>query len=117
MVEFSVRPLVSGEQKIDEHFERVTEIILSFHRKNLDILVFPEYILNDFDAPVYIPEVLPNQSLCLNMTDVSEHLQKISCAVQRSSVYVVINLIVADKINNLYNTAIVFDRNGAIIAR
>lgn len=116
MVEFNVQPGMSGKQRIFENTGRVIEIIQSFNQQKLDILVFPEYILNDLDAPVHLPQ-LNNHSLCnMSGNSISEHLQSISCAVQRSSTYVVINLIV-DEDSHSYNMAIVFDRNGAVIAR
>lgn len=102
---------------IKENTKRVIDIINSDETKNVDILVFPESILNNPTAPIPLSNSVEGHPLC-DMPDIHWVLRDISCAARQSSSYVVINLLTKD--NNagaVYNTALVFDRLGSIIAK
>lgn len=117
VVEFNLRPNPIGQNIIKENTKRVIDIINSDETKNVDILVFPESILNNFTAPIPLSKSVGGHSLC-DLPDVHWTLRDISCAAKQSSSYVVINLLTKD--NNtgaVHNSALVFDRLGSIIAK
>lgn len=119
---------------IEESTQRLVDIIKSNETSDVDILVFPEAILNPRELPIFLSDSMKNGSLCDNRV-VHSALRNISCAVRETTKYVVINPYInsnctedAIQFNdhrpctdpkeqtNLYNMAIVFDRSGAIIA-
>lgn len=121
-----------AETKANTH--RFVDIITSDQTKNVDILVFPEAVLNYFSTAVYVPKPSDNITACDNKT-LAALLRDISCAAKESAKYVVINVYMStncteealekndlrpcskpDSSTNIYNSAIVFDRNGTIIA-
>lgn len=99
-----------------------------------DIIVFPESTLNDLDTAFYLPEP---EDLVIPCGNLSYHdvVFKISCAALTEQKYIVIN--VKEKSDcpdkqqlalndprpcdknkvNVYNTNVVFDRKGAVIAK
>lgn len=102
---------------IKENTKRVIDIINSNEIKNVDILVFPESILNNPTAPIPLSKSVEGYSLC-DLPNVHWVLRDISCAARQSSTYVVINLMLTnDNTGNVYNTALVFDRLGTIVAK
>lgn len=107
---------MTGQQRLDENPIKVLEIIESLKNQSIDIIVFPESILNDIVAPVPLANSVQGQSPC-NLTNVHQLIRNISCAAAKVKSYVVIDLVIKDDAGDLYNTAIVFDRNGAIIAK
>lgn len=94
--------------------------------KDLDIVVFSEACLNEAKDPIAVPmttSLVPCQ-------DATAHwlIRDISCAVQVAKAYTVINLMMKapctledpcppNKNFVVFNTAVVFDRNGAVIAK
>lgn len=116
VVGFNLDIYMTGEQKIKENLKRVTDIINSDETNNVDILVFPELILNDHTVPVPLIKSIEKHSPC-DLPRVHSVLRDISCAARQSSTYVVIDLIAKDYAGDLYNTALVFDRKGSIIAK
>lgn len=116
VVEFNIRMDMTGQQRLNENTKRVIDIINSDDTKNVDILVFPESILNDATAPVPLSKSDEGQSPCDSLT-IHWLLHDISCAVRQSSMYVVIDLVTKDDVGHLYNTALVFDRKGSIIQK
>ncbi|XP_012234830.1 vanin-like protein 1 isoform X2 [Linepithema humile] len=105
-------------------------------KQNADIIVFPEVGLTTVHFPereemqnwtTIIPSIEDNYTSCIQDTiEVSETLKKISCAARQNEIYVVINI--AEKLPCTedpcpkdkvfyYNTNVVFDRTGKIIAR
>lgn len=75
-----------------------------------------------------LPEVHENSTLlpnpCTNHSmgavNVSEVINRISCAARNNNIYVLINLLEAEKIRDesyFYNTDVVFNRDGAIVAK
>lgn len=119
------------DDQLRDNLEKHIEIIESNEAKNLDILVFPEYSLNSVATAVFVPRVADHIVAC-NNTKFSSVVQRISCAAQRNRKYIVINLTTKDNCTgkpqnndtkmciscgfNLYNTAVVFDRDGAVIS-
>lgn len=116
VVEFNLKPNVTGQQKIDENTARVIEIINSDTIRNVDILVFPESILNDDTMPIPLVDSFIDASPC-DSPDIHKILHDISCAVKQASKYVVIDLVIKDETDDLYNMALAFNRTGAIIAK
>lgn len=105
---------------------------------NLDIIVFPEMTLNQFETAVIIPEVKDKISPCVSDDYSAENVvKKISCAARNFRRYVVVNIVTKaecpdpEMVENedprsckdredgfsYYNTNVVFDRNGTLISR
>lgn len=94
--------------------------------KAIDIVVFSEACLNEPKDPIAVPmttSLAPCQDVAANWL-----LRDISCAVQVAKAYTVINLMMKapctledpcppSKSFVVFNTAVVFDRNGAVIAK
>lgn len=103
--------------------------IASYTAKQADIIVFPEFALMGVSRnnSIEIPD--PNENI-ITCGDViySKILRYISCAAAKAKKYVVINVMMQDNCTNeidlncpttgyyVYNTIVVFDRRGAIIA-
>ena len=99
---------------------------------HLDVLVFPEYGLTstevlNFNIDLYaqdLPETL-DADPCSGNSSFWSILEHISCIVKTGKLYVIINLITrhfrdydgCDKDVCYFNTALVFDRQGYIIAK
>lgn len=115
VVEFNLRLKPIGQNTIKENTKRVIDIINSDGTRNVDILVFPEAILNNPIAPIPLSKSVEGHSPC-DLPAVHWVLRDISCAAKGSSSYVVINVITKDNAGAVYNTALVFDRLGSIIA-
>ncbi|GLV36317.1 uncharacterized protein CBL_08811 [Carabus blaptoides fortunei] len=115
------------------NIEPYVDNIKTAKQKDADIIVFPECGLTSVHLPTEPSEaqvftaILPDPKdktvPCNSNGTWTNVLQRISCAAKENSIYVVINLPErARKSKNsddfyLYNTNIVFDRNGAVIAR
>ncbi|XP_012541929.1 vanin-like protein 1 [Monomorium pharaonis] len=106
------------------------------HLYKADIIVFPEDGLTSTHLPereemedwtTIIPSASDNYTPCTqNTVEVSEALKKISCAASDNEIYVVINIAEKAACNSTpcpkdkifyYNSNVVFDRTGKIIAR
>lgn len=135
MVEFNLDLEVTGSKKLNENTKRVVDIIKSTETADVDILVFPEGILNSADTAIYFSNVFDNDSLCDNH-QVDSTLRSIACAVRATAKYVVIDLHIKsnctedaikfndrrpctdpNELTNLNNMAMVFDRRGAVISK
>lgn len=116
VVEFNLDIDMTGQQKINENLIRVMNIINSDETRNVDILVFPELILNDHTEPIQLIKSVEKHSPC-DLPNVHRILYGISRAAKMSAKYIVITLITKDDDGHLYNTALVFDRKGFIIAK
>lgn len=108
-------------------------IIESNETKTVDILVFPELVLNDVTTATSVPNAKDYIRPC-GLQKYSKIIQDLSCSANRGRKYVVVNLTMklncSDEIADLnkanvtcpesghhfYNTAVVFDRNGVVIA-
>lgn len=130
VVEFAIE----NEKDVASNTKRFVEIIKSEDTKNVDILVFPEAVLNKVETAISVPKPEDKTVACSNKL-YEGLLNDISCAVKEQAKYVVINVYMKtdckveaaaindtrpcsqpDKNINIYNTNVVFDRSGAIIA-
>lgn len=110
---------------------------------NVDIIVFPELCLNSRLTAVLVPTETEDVDLCTNIA-YDQNFRNIACAAQRLKKYVVVNVVMKrnctevyemehehDHDHNehehedehnctsewlLYNTNVVFDRNGKVIS-
>lgn len=131
VIEFRPEPLTMDIRRRTElHLEAYEQLIRSHEAKPIDILVFPELTLNTLSDPVYVPD--PHETFVPCREDSPELLSRLSCLAAETSKYFVINLSEifdcesgADEDPrpcgphgfHRYNTNVVFDRNGAVIAR
>lgn len=126
----------TGEENVEKNTVEYVKWIESKEVQDLDILVFPESTLNKWALPVELPDwdnITVNP--CDNKNYENGTIKRISCATQKSKTYVIINVTEKSKCrdremeeNNdtrecpadglvLYNTNVVFDRNGTIISK
>lgn len=131
VVEFAPEEKIQNLQaQLAINLQKYKDIIHSDEARELEIIVFPEYTLNSHETPAVIPPPNQNFRACGN-SSYSTVTQELSCAAARVRKYVVISLIVkrncseeSELVNstcaangfNLYNAAIVFDREGIVIA-
>uniref|UniRef100_A0A336LT70 CSON000083 protein n=1 Tax=Culicoides sonorensis TaxID=179676 RepID=A0A336LT70_CULSO len=123
------------EQQVSDNYFEYQRIISSQEVRQADIIIFPESTLNTIDTAVYVPDVDDLITPCDNSTYLGL-IQTISCAARIRSKYIVINLKEksdcpdkqqiefndprpCDHPNktNVYNTNVVFDRTGRVIAK
>lgn len=102
--------------------------------RDVDILVFPEAVFNNRYTAFRVPNPEEKKILCDDENEL-KILRDISCAVRELKSYVTIHMYIEtnctqDNIEandirectdsakdvNIYNAAVVFDRNGALIA-
>lgn len=128
MVEINAVSSGYTTKSVAEVTNQVIEIIKSSELNGVDIVVLPEGILNRQHTAVLLPNT--DLSYC-DDPKVDNVLRDISCAVRKANKYVVIDLLVKVKCSlddqpycvndidstNLYNMAIVFDRNGDVVAK
>ncbi|XP_017870144.1 PREDICTED: vanin-like protein 2 [Drosophila arizonae] len=119
--------------------ERVTKatagfvtLIESNDASDLDILVFPEHVLNNGDYATFVPDPEEKITPCFS-PDYELFFVEISCATRARNIYVVINVVEkelcgkdygSDALNpcpasgvRLFNTNVVLDRRGRVISR
>ncbi|XP_053949433.1 vanin-like protein 1 [Anastrepha ludens] len=125
-----IPPPGAGQPKLKDGLKRMKSIIESNITHGLDILVFPEYVLNDYSTLTYVPDPPLNITPC-NKPDYDFFLTEISCAARSRQLYLVIH--VKEKVFcandplpvghcnvsgiNTYSTNVVFDRQGRVISR
>lgn len=136
LVEFTPElPTVNWQLRTDLHFENYSRVIAEAGAKGVDILVFPEYTLNNAAFPVEIPNPLENVNPCLDQDTFDDLLVDIACLAREHEIYLCINLIEREDCTDesqqarndsrpcsslgisRYNTNVVLDRNGTVIAR
>ncbi|XP_025993534.2 vanin-like protein 1 [Solenopsis invicta] len=136
VVEYPSRSLTNSSDTMNENSDVYVRFITTAARDNVDIIVFPEDGLTTSSLPgrdkmgdwtTVIPSASDNCTPCYeNTMEISEILKKISCAASNNEIYVVINI--AEKVTCTsepcpkdkvfyYNTNVVFDRTGKIIAK
>lgn len=111
-------------KNIDNYVQHVDQ-----SSRDVDIIVFPEYgltTLEVFEKPnwkeeytLQAPKSYEGIDLC-STTEVEKALRDISCVAQRKEIYVVINFIEKDNSTTqdiFYNTNLVFDKLGKIVAK
>ncbi|XP_017089670.2 vanin-like protein 3 [Drosophila bipectinata] len=126
VVEF--RPSIVGgssEQLLAENLEGYLQLIAAGNGTT-DILVFPEATLNTVLQLTAVP-ASTDQSLCDESSqddpEIAPFLRRLACAAQEFHTYLVVN--VKEKAPDegsasgyaVYNTNVVFDRNGAVVSR
>uniref|UniRef100_W8CDA0 Vanin-like protein 1 n=1 Tax=Ceratitis capitata TaxID=7213 RepID=W8CDA0_CERCA len=119
-----------GRSKVNEALPRMKAIIESEATSNLDILIFPEFVLNDYTFRTYVPDPALRISPC-EVPNYDWFLTELSCAARSRQLYVVVNLMekvfcandttIVGRCDasglNTYNTNVVFDRQGHVISR
>lgn len=116
--------------RTERHYEAYRGMVLGEEARLTDIIVFPELTLNTLSDPVYVPDPLHSPIPCRE--DSPELLSKLSCLAAEARKYLVINLSEIFDCESVppedprpcgphgfhrYNTNVVLDRNGAVIAR
>lgn len=109
-----------SEDTLLKNTEQFVKIIVEA-AKTADIVVFPEASLLHGDKSLFVKVPYSNESKA-PADDETLHpaLRELSWAARNNSIYVVINIHEKYESHNntlLYNTNVVFDRNGSIIAR
>ncbi|XP_052856646.1 vanin-like protein 1 [Drosophila gunungcola] len=114
--------------------EGYVEIINSENASATDIIVFPESTLNSVGSTTFVPNPDDLINPCLsdpNAELYEEFLVTLSCAARNASKYIVINLTEKQKCEdvpedtrpcasnglNVFNTNVVFDRQGVLVSR
>ncbi|KAH8235434.1 hypothetical protein KR032_000196 [Drosophila birchii] len=114
-----------------ENLETYVEIIHSENASATDIIVFPESTLNALGSTTFVPNPEDGINPCLNGSQYEEFLVTLSCAARNASKYIVINLTEKQKCEdtpddprpcasnglNIFNTNVVFDRQGVVVSR
>ncbi|XP_001657368.2 vanin-like protein 1 [Aedes aegypti] len=113
-----------------KHLKKYKKLLRSKDAKLTDIVVFPELTLNTLMDPVPVPD--PSDSIIPCVPNSSELISQLSCLAIDTGKYIVINLSESFECDSLpvhdprpcdpsvphrYNTNVVFDRNGTVIAR
>ncbi|XP_065365721.1 uncharacterized protein LOC135958754 [Calliphora vicina] len=134
VVEF--KPQVGGmnsSELLADHLKAYLSILESSEALDTDIIVFPEGTLNNQFHLTYVPNENDKIIPCVTNKDnlYADFFVQLSCAARRVSKYLVINL--PEKENcpsskedsrpcasnnlNIYNTNVVFDREGRVVSR
>ncbi|XP_037933152.1 vanin-like protein 1 [Teleopsis dalmanni] len=124
---------MSSADIVNEHLEAYVRIIKSAEANDTDIIVFPEGTLNNALQTTYVPAAHEKVVPCLNVTGMvyADFLMQLSCAARTARKYLVINLTEKENCTavaqdtrpcaanglNVYNTNVVFDREGCVISR
>lgn len=124
VVEFSPTKDGIGSQSILEQVEGIREILEDPNAQTPDIIVFPEHILFK-EVATYVPDpkdkIIPCEQL-----DYDYVLSELSCFSRMAQKYIVININEkalcprnekCKERTKIYNTNVVFDRNGMVISR
>ncbi|XP_011165400.1 vanin-like protein 1 [Solenopsis invicta] len=136
VVEYPPKYLTNSSETLKVNSDAYVRLIAAASRNKVDIIVFPEDGLTTTTFPeraemgdwtTIIPSTSENYTPCTQDTiKVSETLKKISCAARNNEIYVVLNIAekeacTAEPCPNdkvfYYNSNVVFDRTGKIIAR
>ncbi|XP_012266921.2 vanin-like protein 1 isoform X1 [Athalia rosae] len=127
----------SPEEIFNENANNYKKFIEKASEYYTDIIVFPESgLTNGRDStnrdvyPMwssFIPDPKNEVNPCTDNTDTLEAIKIVACAARNNSIYVIINVsekvVCAHRTNCsddgylFYNTNVVFDRNGTVIAR
>uniref|UniRef100_A0A182K0R6 CN hydrolase domain-containing protein n=1 Tax=Anopheles christyi TaxID=43041 RepID=A0A182K0R6_9DIPT len=120
VVEFHPEPMTMPiEQRTQFHLAEYGRLIRSLEAKPADIIVFPELTLNSLSDTVFVPDPIQRIAPC---DDHGTILVTLSCLAREVRKYLVINLSEQFYLQQQaetvrYNTDVVFDRNGTVIAR
>ncbi|XP_037808612.1 vanin-like protein 1 [Lucilia sericata] len=133
VVEFRPSTSLTAEARMLDNLKGYLSILESEDAKNLDVIVFPESTLNNNEEATFVPNPAKGLIIPCNVNTGEYHdlLVQLSCAARKLASYVVINLTEKELCStvpedtrpcassglNLYNTNVVFDRNGAVLSR
>lgn len=136
VVEFTPElPTVNWEKRTVLHFENYTRIIREAAEQDVDLLIFPEYTLNNVAFPIEIPDPVDAVNPCLDAEDFDNLLIDLSCLARDNEIYLCINLSEREQCDEesqearndtracsslgitRFNTNIVLDRNGTVVGR
>ncbi|XP_055610841.1 vanin-like protein 1 [Uranotaenia lowii] len=131
VVEFSIedRSVKTPAEYTAEALDRYKRIINSVDANPVDIIVFPEYGLNTIETASFVPSPSDNLAPC-NHLMYDPIVRDLSCIARQRQKYLVVNLIETSHCPESYdwrdcaedglyrfNTNVVFDRDGFVIAR
>lgn len=132
VVEFRPEPSdIDVRSRTGQHLDAYAELVRSDNAKVTDIIVFPELTLNTFSDSVFVPNPSAYVVPC-EKNSTRTVLPFLSCLAAEVRKYLVINLSEIFDCKSIptedtqpcaphgyvwYNTDVVFDRNGAVIAR
>jgi predicted amidohydrolase len=136
VVEFTPElPTVNWQLRTVLHFENYTRIIREAAEQDVDILIFPEYTLNNVAFPIEIPDLLDEVNPCEDPAWFDNLLIDLSCLARENEIYLCINLNEREDCTeesqearndtrpcsslgfSRYNTNVIFDRNGTVVGR
>uniref|UniRef100_A0A1B6CW57 CN hydrolase domain-containing protein n=1 Tax=Clastoptera arizonana TaxID=38151 RepID=A0A1B6CW57_9HEMI len=117
-------PTLDGEENILNNAAKYAEYMHLAAQHQVDIIVFPEASLKGYSNMRYYTEVprADDKVIPCNNTSYSAVMSKLSCAAVANNMYVVVNLPEKSFNSTLnqtlnYNTNVVFDRSGMVVAR
>lgn len=130
VVEFTPEVVWGSSETLVENAKLYVEFIKNATLQGVDIIVFPEDGLTSFYFPepskvdswtTFVPTVQERYNPCTqNRAGISNVMKILSCAARDYKIYVLVNLVEkvlgTDRVH-YYNTNVVFDRKGHIIAR
>lgn len=135
-MEFTAEPVtMNWAERTVLHFENYTRIVREAAADDVDILIFPEYTLNNVAFPVEIPNPIDKITPCSHREGFDNLLIDLSCLARDGGIYLCINLSEREKCDeklqqsrndtrpcsslgfSRFNTNVVFDRSGAVIGR
>ncbi|XP_058463790.1 vanin-like protein 1 [Malaya genurostris] len=131
VVEFSYKDKDTEDASVNtaKNLERYVQMINSSETDPVDIIVFPEYGLNAIETASFVPGADEKIAPCNNF-EYERIVQDLSCVARARRKYLVVNLVekavcpekedtrrcAADGLYH-FNTNVVYDRNGVVIAR
>ncbi|EDV92302.1 vanin-like protein 2 [Drosophila grimshawi] len=109
------------------------KILESSDASDLDIIVFPEYVLNSPEMATFVPSPSQNVTPCIS-PDYELFMVELSCASRARNIYVAFNVVEKELCGDgvvrsdtlspcpasgvrLFNTNVVLDRRGQVISR
>ncbi|XP_073835516.1 vanin-like protein 1 [Musca autumnalis] len=133
VVEFRTGVALTSSGRLNDNLNGYLDILNTAEAGDLDIVAFPEGTLNSNDQATFVPD--PTKGLIAPCDDEEntyhDLLKQLSCAARKHSLYLVINLTEKELCSsvpedprpcasndlNVYNTNVVFDRQGQVISR
>ncbi|XP_034490307.1 vanin-like protein 2 [Drosophila innubila] len=132
VVEFKLIESGNPSDRVSQATMEYMKIIESNATADLDILVFPEYVLNNREMATFVPHPSQNVTPCFE-PDYELFLVELSCAVRARGIYVVLNVFEKELCGKDYgsktwnpcpadgvryfNTNVVLDRRGQVVSR
>lgn len=134
IVEFTPElPTVNWQLRTVLHFENYTRIVSEAAEQDVDILVFPEYTLNNVAFPVEVPDPFEKINPWLEPETFNHLLVDLSCLAMENEIYLTINLNEREDCTEesqdakndtracsslgymRFNTNVIFDRGGTVV--